>query len=343
MIYRLSRREFLQQSIAGLAAVGLPQIRQPIHLHENVRLGRVTASSVYVRRQPSTEAEVIYRVGRDELVQLYEQIEVDGYRNPFWYHVWGGYVHSGYIQPVEFNYQPMIDAIPATGCLFEVSVPYTRSYRLEQGQWAPNYRLYYSSTHWVKALETGPDGQPWYQIIDSYGRKYYARTAHLRRVQAAELEPISPDIPRGQKWIEVSIDSQELTAIEDGQIVLKAKISSGLPHQRELDPGELPTETPVGDHHIQVKTVSRHMGDEHFTADLDSGAYPGVPWVCFFDKDGYSLHGTYWHNNFGNRMSHGCVNMRCEDAKWIYRWALPAANAEDWQVSGWGIRVSIHS
>jgi lipoprotein-anchoring transpeptidase ErfK/SrfK len=36
---------------------------------------------------------------------------------------------------------------------------------------------------------------------------------------------------------------------------------------------------------------------------------------------GYGLHGTYWHNNFGTPMSHGCVNLSIPDAEWLYYWA----------------------
>jgi len=50
---------------------------------------------------------------------------------------------------------------------------------------------------------------------------------------------------------------------------------------------------------------------------------PNVPYVMYFYK-GYSLHGTYWHNNFGTPMSHGCVNMRTEEAKWLFEWTTPA-------------------
>jgi lipoprotein-anchoring transpeptidase ErfK/SrfK len=40
-----------------------------------------------------------------------------------------------------------------------------------------------------------------------------------------------------------------------------------------------------------------------------------------FFYSGYSMHGCYWHNNFGQPMSHGCVNMRMSDAQWLYNWA----------------------
>ena len=51
---------------------------------------------------------------------------------------------------------------------------------------------------------------------------------------------------------------------------------------------------------------------------------PGVPWVSYFTEPGIAFHGAYWHNRFGTPMSHGCINMRPDAAKWIYRWTLPA-------------------
>ena len=47
---------------------------------------------------------------------------------------------------------------------------------------------------------------------------------------------------------------------------------------------------------------------------------PDVPFIMYFYK-GYGLHGTYWHNNFGQPMSHGCVNMPTPEAEWAYNWA----------------------
>jgi lipoprotein-anchoring transpeptidase ErfK/SrfK len=47
---------------------------------------------------------------------------------------------------------------------------------------------------------------------------------------------------------------------------------------------------------------------------------PNVPWTMFFRGD-YGIHGTYWHNNFGRRMSHGCVNMKTAQARRLYEWA----------------------
>ena len=50
---------------------------------------------------------------------------------------------------------------------------------------------------------------------------------------------------------------------------------------------------------------------------------PGVPWVSYFSGNGAAIHGTYWHNDYGTPKSSGCLNVRPEDAKWLFRWTLP--------------------
>jgi lipoprotein-anchoring transpeptidase ErfK/SrfK len=86
------------------------------------------------------------------------------------------------------------------------------------------------------------------------------------------------------------------------------------------------------------------MGDGRMTSEIDAYELPGVPWVSFFEHmTGVAFHGTYWHDNFGSRMSHGCVNMRVEDAKWLYRWSTPIAEPGDWIRKGYGTRVEVIS
>ena len=58
---------------------------------------------------------------------------------------------------------------------------------------------------------------------------------------------------------------------------------------------------------IYVKYKFADMrGSDYFLKD--------VPFVMYFYED-YGIHGTYWHNNFGTPMNHGCVNLHTEDAK----------------------------
>ncbi len=83
------------------------------------------------------------------------------------------------------------------------------------------------------------------------------------------------------------------------------------------------------------------MGDGNLTDDLEAYELPGVPWVSFFHSFGIGFHGTYWHNNFGTWMSHGCVNMRNEDAKWLYRWTTPKIHFSEWYKMGRGTLVQV--
>ena len=87
-------------------------------------------------------------------------------------------------------------------------------------------------------------------------------------------------------------------------------------------------------------------GSDHFASD-EENVLAGVPWCSFFTEKGHALHGTYWHDNFGLPMSHGCVNMRTEEAKWLFRWSLPSAgfdeiNKKTLDTRGFGTVVDIH-
>ena len=75
------------------------------------------------------------------------------------------------------------------------------------------------------------------------------------------------------------------------------------------------TPTVTGRYHIYLKVRSQTMSGPGYHL-------PNVPYVMFFYK-AYSIHGTYWHSNFGQPMSHGCVNLRTEDAWWLYEWSGP--------------------
>jgi lipoprotein-anchoring transpeptidase ErfK/SrfK len=112
--------------------------------------------------------------------------------------------------------------------------------------------------------------------------------------------------PAGQaqeKWIGIDLSEQRLTAYEGEDIVLSVLVSTGLQH----------TPTPVGEYRIYLRVRVQEMGGADYSL-------PNVEYVSYFFKD-YALHGTYWHDNFGQPMSHGCVNMRNADAQWIYGWA----------------------
>ena len=116
------------------------------------------------------------------------------------------------------------------------------------------------------------------------------------------VPPPVPTLAEG-KQIVVVLSQQRTYAFENGTLVRQFLVSTGLPA----------TPTVRGDFAIYLKVPSQRMTGPGY--DL-----PGVPWVMYFYK-GYSFHGTYWHNNFGFPMSHGCVNMRTPEAEWLYAWA----------------------
>ncbi|OGE05123.1 hypothetical protein A3B51_00590 [Candidatus Curtissbacteria bacterium RIFCSPLOWO2_01_FULL_41_18] len=114
--------------------------------------------------------------------------------------------------------------------------------------------------------------------------------------------------PKGEKWIEVDLSDQKLYMKEGDTTAGSFLISSG-----KWAP------TPQGQWRIWTKLrYTRMMGGSKAL-----GTYynlPNVPYTMYYDR-GYGIHGAYWHNNFGNPMSHGCINMKPEEAGIVFRWA----------------------
>jgi len=322
--HAIGRRDFLKT--AALAAASLALRPLPPEVQGGADgLGRVTVSWIGLYAEPSFRARRLTQLTRDELLPILGRERADDgpAHNPVWYRLSDGYAHSGHLQLVRWEPQPIETIILPGGELFEVSVPFTRSYREPDPDSDPLYRLYYQSTAWVEAAVDGADGRQWYRLRDDVLHiAYHVRAEHLRRIPDADLTPLSPDVPPGRKRIEVSLSLQELRAYEDDRLVLRTLVSSGVPDSEPRGNG-IPTITPTGVFHVSIKTPLRHMGDGHVTADLEAYELPGVPWVSFFHETGVGFHGTYWHNDFGTPKSHGCINMRTEEARWLYRWTLP--------------------
>lgn len=113
------------------------------------------------------------------------------------------------------------------------------------------------------------------------------------------------------KEIVVSISAQAMWAYENGELVRSSYVSTGTAEVPE-------TTTPIGSWSIltkfDVQDMEGTISDEYYFVD-------DVPDVMYFDNLGNALHGTYWHNNFGTPMSHGCVNLPLDVASWMYDWA----------------------
>ncbi len=133
-----------------------------------------------------------------------------------------------------------------------------------------------------------------------------------------ETEVLGEAALTGEKHIYVDLTTQTLKAYQGDTLFMEALVSTGKWGK-----------TPTGEFNIWEKLratkMSGGMGSDYYYL-------PNVPYVMFFSNDkvsagrGFSLHGTYWHNNFGHPMSHGCVNMRIVDAEKLYHWVNPVAN-----------------
>lgn len=103
--------------------------------------------------------------------------------------------------------------------------------------------------------------------------------------------------------LEVDRAYQRVYYFVDGVKLLNLPASTG-------NPG---SETPAGEFAVLEKIdKKRYQGQDY---DL-----PNVLWNLRFDSI-YYIHGAYWHNDFGVRThSHGCVNLRNEDAEVLYKY-----------------------
>lgn len=135
------------------------------------------------------------------------------------------------------------------------------------------------------------------------------------------------------KWIEIDLSEQKLTAWEGGNKFLETLVSSGKWGR-----------TPTGEFNIWSKFKYTKMSGGNKA--LHTYYYlPNVPYTMYFYKD-FGLHGTYWHNNFGQTMSHGCVNLPTVMAEKLFYWTTPVVPEGKSSITAsknnLGTRVVIH-
>ena len=129
-----------------------------------------------------------------------------------------------------------------------------------------------------------------------------------------QLKAVLGDQTGDSKHIYVDLTHQKLYAYDNGNLIYSFLVSSG-----KWNP------TPTGDFRIWIWLRYTRMTG----GDKSDGTYydlPNVPYTMYFYNSvtpkiwGYSLHGTYWHHNFGHPMSHGCINLSIPDAESLYYW-----------------------
>jgi len=326
---RFSRRDFLKLSGSTalglfLPTLGVPAVKpagfQPLEQPAPSTLARVAYNRVKVYDIPNTSGNELKTFKFDEVFSIAEQVtgSDESAYNRAWYRLQdGGYVYSGGIQPVNNVLNLPVTDVPKDGLLAELTVPFTDARWKATEASRRGYRLYYGTTYWVKAVLEDQSKNLWYRIYDDlFHLTFYILAEQMRIISPEELTPISPDVPEDYKSIVVSLADQVLVAYEDFRPVFTAKISSGT--------GKGPrswASTPTGVFTTFFKRPAGHMsGGDGISSYYD---LPGVPWTSYIDTNGVSMHGTYWHNDYGKPHSHGCINLPSDHAKWIYRWTTP--------------------
>lgn len=166
------------------------------------------------------------------------------------------------------------------------------------------------------------DGKTWYKIAFDEWLRYPERLKGDWYVSADYVDVLKDEgvktvwedgkATTTNKSIVVDRSEQKLYAYEGETLFKELSISTGL----QLTP------TPRGVFSVFKKMPSRYMqGPLPDLADRQVYDLPGVPWNLYFTQGGAAIHGTYWHNSFGQPYSHGCVNLPPKEAKEIYDWA----------------------
>jgi lipoprotein-anchoring transpeptidase ErfK/SrfK len=168
-------------------------------------------------------------------------------------------------------------------------------------------RLYHGAAVTVMEAVAGPSvygGKPlWYRVGD--GRYVYSSLVKVSVALTPTPTPTPAPAPQANsgKWIEVILSQFKLIAWEGDTAVLTTIVAIGKPS----------TPTVKGTFRIYSKYRYKDMSGPGYYQ-------PRVPHAMFF-YGGYSIHGTYWHQKFGQAVSHGCVNVNLTDAEWLYNWA----------------------
>ncbi len=153
-------------------------------------------------------------------------------------------------------------------------------------------------------------------FADKTGKPIAYRVGTEEWIAAADVRIFNPAPPPAQlfpneRWIDIDLESQVLVAFEGTVAVYSTMVSTG---------GK---ETPTlpGIYRMWLKESEADMkglnGEDPYSVAT-------VPWTQFFSSENdLALHSAYWHDQFGVKRSHGCVNLAPRDARWLYFWSDP--------------------
>jgi len=150
-------------------------------------------------------------------------------------------------------------------------------------------------------------GETWYPVADPVAGWVLADEVRRWVPMAAPS-----DVREDETWLDIDLREQVLGVYRGESLEFVTLISSG----------NYKHGTPAGLFRVESKWAWADMRSR--AGDDESYFVEGVPWVQYF-RGRYALHGTFWHNRFGRRTSHGCINLSAHDARWVYERTSPVA------------------
>ena len=335
--HTLHRRDFLKLAAFGASALAFRPFAK-LALPEFPladKLGRIAVGKVDIFATPDGASTPIGALYEDNVVPWIREVvgSMPGRLNQRFVETPNGFLWGGQVQPVQNQPNVPVSTLPETslgqGMWVEVTIPYVDLSLDNPPARAPwlQYQLsinlpprfYYSQIVWADQIRVDADGQAWYRLNEKYGSGdiFWGQAEAFRPLTAEEVSPINPEAEN--KRIVVKVWEQTLSCFEGDQEVYFARISSGALYDalgNRVDAWA----TPVGESPIWRKAVSLPLSGGSASAGW---SLPAVGWVSLFVGTGVAIHSTYWHNNYGEPSSRGCVNASPDDAKWIFRWSLP--------------------
>jgi len=353
MKQNLSRRDFLKLAGVGLGALAFRPPKSfdfasffaPKRLPQfpaSDIIGRTVDPDINLRSSPIDDpSNVISKLGADVLVEWGRQVvgTATGLSNQRYVETPQGYIYASVLQPTRNQPNSPLTEMPAgqNGFWAEITVPYVELAHegVVASPWlqdhiAYNFRpkLYYGQVVWIDKIRT-ENGFPEYRWNEdvphgygygAYGEFFWADGAAFKILTDEDVAPISPDVDPNDKKIDANLDYQTLSCYEGNTEVFFCRISSGLGIDFSTGQPSDKLATPVGNLLTHWKIMSLNMTAGTFQSGYST---PAVPWDTMISGDGVAIHGAFWHNAFGEKRSHGCINVTPEDAKWIFRWTTP--------------------
>ena len=364
----VSRRDFLKFAGLGFGALALTRWTPSLNIHQIRRivlspdlpqaefLGRnCTADAsmqwggtIPIMVRPDVGSKKVRDAQRDEVFPWLKEVSAENIDfnlpNQRWVETPEGYIYSSYLQPCRNLPNTPLTALPEgqSGFWAEVTIPYVdllmdnptpvSGWMRDHNAYGLQARLYYSQVMWVDQVRTTDTGTIQYHVNERYGNPgdlFWAEGAAFRTLTEQDVSPINPDIDPATKKIVVNLSYQTLTCKEGDREVYFCRVSTG------IQDGS----TPQGEHAVWRKLISVRMAANTVASSYD---LPGISWTTLFVGEGVAIHAATSHNDFGTVRSHGCVNCKPEDAKWVFRWSQPTVLLEPGDISHEGMTGSTH-